>query len=100
MADGGRRTATSGLLLAVDVGNTNTVLGVFAAKELQAHWRLTTRRDGTADEYGILLRALFEAAGIPLTAVGAIIVASVVPQLDGAIDSMCRQAFGCAPLWV
>ncbi len=100
MAEGGRRREGGGLLLALDVGNTNTVLGVFAGKELKAHWRLTTRRDGTADEYGILLRALFGAAGIPLSAVDAIIVASVVPHLDGAMEAMCRQAFGCAPLWV
>jgi len=100
MAEGGRRREGGGLLLALDVGNTNTVLGVFAGKDLKAHWRLTTRRDGTADEYGILLRSLFETAGIPLSAVGAVIVASVVPHLDGAMDAMCRHAFGCAPLWV
>lgn len=100
MADGGRHRAGGGLLLALDVGNTNTVLGVFAGKDLRAHWRLATRREGTADEYGILLRSLFEAAGIPLADVGAAIVASVVPQLDGAMEAMCRQAFGRSPLWV
>jgi len=88
------------LLLAIDVGNTNTVLGVFAGKELKAHWRLTTHRGGTADEFGILLRALFEASGIPLKDVGAVIVASVVPPLDGALEALCRQAFGRPPLWV
>jgi len=90
----------SSLLLAIDVGNTNTVLGVFAGKDLRAHWRLTTRRDGTADEYGVLLRALFDAAGIPLADVGAAIAASVVPPLDAAVEAVCRQAFGCPPLWV
>ena len=61
-ATGRRETPGDGtLLLAVDVGNTNTVLGVFAGRDLRANWRVTTRRDGTADEYGILLRALFEA---------------------------------------
>ncbi len=94
------RAMPGGLLLAVDVGNTNTVLGVFAGKDLRAHWRLTTRREGTADEYGILFRSLFESAGIPLAEVGAIIVASVVPQLDGVMEAMCQQAFGRPPLWV
>jgi len=100
-ATGRRETPGDGtLLLAVDVGNTNTVLGVFAGRDLRANWRVTTRRDGTADEYGILLRALFEAAGIPLASVGAVIVASVVPPLEGAVDGMCHQTVGRAPLWV
>jgi type III pantothenate kinase len=98
-ADAGR-TGSGNLLLAVDVGNTNTVLGVFAGKELKAHWRLTTHRDGTADEFGILVRALFEAFAIPLGDVRAVIVASVVPPLEGALEAMCRQAFGRPPLWV
>lgn len=103
MAGAAGRTGRAGrgrLLLAIDVGNSNTVLGVFAGKDLKAHWRLTTRRDGTADEFGILLRSLFETGGIPLAEVGAIIVASVVPQLDGAMEAICRQAFGSPPLWV
>ena len=93
-------SGTTGLLLAIDVGNTNTVLGVFAGKELKAHWRLTTRRDGTADEYGILLRALFAGADIPLEGVGSVIAASVVPPLDASVEAMCLQLFGSAPLWV
>ena len=52
------------MLLTLDVGNTNTVLGVFRGTELVAHWRLTTARDQTVDEYGILTRELFTLAGI------------------------------------
>ena len=52
------------MLLALDVGNTNTVLGVFRGAELVAHWRLTTARDQTVDEYGILTRNLFTLAGL------------------------------------
>ena len=52
------------LLLTIDVGNTNTVLGVHDGEELLAHWRLTTRREQTADEYGILVRNLFAALGV------------------------------------
>ena len=94
------RAGPAGLLLAIDVGNTNTVLGVFAGRELKAHWRLSTRRDGTADELGMLLRALFDASGVPLADVATIIVASVVPPLDGAVEALCRQTFGRPPLWV
>ena len=58
-----RRRGGGGLmLLALDVGNTNTVLGVFRDKKLVAHWRLTTARDQTVDEYGILTRNLFTLA--------------------------------------
>ena len=47
------------MLLTIDVGNTNTVLGVFRGEELTAHWRLTTARSQTVDEYGVLIRNLF-----------------------------------------
>src|SRR6266536_2391120 len=53
-----------GLLLTIDLGNTNTVLGVFEGTELRAHWRLATRREQTADEYGILVRNLFASSGL------------------------------------
>ena len=52
------------LLLTIDVGNTNTVLGVHDGEDLKAHWRLTTRREQTADEYGLLVRSLFAASNI------------------------------------
>ena len=67
------------MLLTVDVGNTNTVLGVFRDKELLAHWRLTTARGQTVDEYGILTRNLFSLAGLAPNQIGGIIVSSVVP---------------------
>ena len=52
------------LLLTIDLGNTNTVLGVFEGTELRAHWRLATRREQTADEYGILVRNLLASSGL------------------------------------
>ena len=52
------------MLLAIDVGNTNTVLGVYEGKRLLDHWRLETSARRTSDEYGILLRQLFESSGI------------------------------------
>src|SRR5687767_12024210 len=52
------------VLLTIDAGNTNTVLGVHDGADLKAHWRLTTRREQTADEYGILVRNLFAASAL------------------------------------
>jgi type III pantothenate kinase len=55
------------MLLTIDVGNTNTVLGVFRGEKLIANWRLTTARSQTADEYGVLTRNLFSIAGLKKT---------------------------------
>ena len=75
------RTASMSLLLTIDAGNTNTVLGVHEGDELRAHWRLTTRREQTADEYGILVRNLFAGSGRRSEAVVGVALASVVPPL-------------------
>src|SRR5436309_3292144 len=66
------------LLLTIDAGNTNTVLGVHHGAQLQAHWRLTTRREQTADVYGILVRNLFASSGIEPGQIGGVALASVV----------------------
>ena len=58
------------MLLTIDVGNTNTVLGVFRGEELIANWRLTTARQQTVDEYGVLTRNLFTIAGLDRDAIG------------------------------
>ncbi len=70
------------MLLTIDVGNTNTVLGVFRGKELAANWRLTTARDQTVDEYGILTRNLFTVAGLEPGEIAGVIISSVVPPLN------------------
>jgi len=88
------------MLLALDVGNTNTVLGVFRGKELAAHWRLTTARDQTIDEYGILTRELFTLAGLEPQEVSGIIISSVVPQLNGTLAGMAERYFGRPALFV
>jgi len=88
------------LLLTVDIGNTNTVLGVHEGAELRAHWRLTTRREQTVDEYGILVRSLFTAAGIDPAALGGVALASVVPPLTSALVSLSRDYLGHEPLVV
>ena len=88
------------LLLTIDVGNTNTVLGVHAGARLQAHWRLTTRREQTADEYGILVRNLFQASGVDPSALTGVALASVVPSLTSVLVNLSSQYLGQEPLVV
>jgi type III pantothenate kinase len=88
------------MLLTLDVGNTNTVLGVFRAKELVANWRLTTARDQTVDEYGILTRNLFTLASLKPDEIHGIIISSVVPPLNRVLAEMARRYFGQKPLFI
>ncbi|PYP99941.1 MAG: pantothenate kinase, partial [Acidobacteria bacterium] len=87
-------------LLTIDAGNTNTVLGIHQGAELKAHWRLTTRREQTADEYGILVRNLFAASGIEPSQIGGIALASVVPPLTPVLVTLARHYLGQDPLVV
>jgi type III pantothenate kinase len=106
------------MLLAVDVGNTNTVLGLYrldadaglppkgapvAAKDrfdLTAHWRITTHRAQTVDEYGVFFVKLFEMHGLSPSQVTNIIISSVVPPLDSTLRQMCEMYFHVEPLFV
>jgi type III pantothenate kinase len=88
------------MLLTVDVGNTNTVLGVFRDDELIANWRLTTARVQTVDEYGVLTRNLFTIAGLDVSAIGGVIVSSVVPPMNWTLGEMARIYFGQKALFV
>lgn len=88
------------MLLALDVGNTNTVLGFFRGAELVAHWRLTTARDQTIDEYGILTRELFTTAGIDPASVSGVIISSVVPPLNSTLQEMAQRYFHMKALFI
>jgi len=88
------------MLLVVDVGNTNTVLGVYEGPRLLAHWRLTTEHQQTVDEYGILMRNLFALGAVDAGAIRAAIIASVVPPLDPTLDQVVRRYFKLDPLFV
>ncbi|HUJ33337.1 MAG TPA: type III pantothenate kinase [Candidatus Acidoferrum sp.] len=88
------------MLLTLDVGNTNTVLGVFRDTELIVHWRLTTARDQTVDEYGILTRNLFSLAGLEPNEISGVIISSVVPPLNWTLAEMSRNYFKQKPLFV
>ena len=81
------------MLLAIDVGNTNTVLGVFEKKKLLAHWRLTTLHEQTVDEWGILIRNLFTLENIDAGKIRGIMIASVVPPLDSSLEEVAKRYF-------
>jgi type III pantothenate kinase len=88
------------MLLAIDVGNTNTVLGVYDGKRLLDHWRLETSARRTSDEYGILLRQLFQSSGIDADRVDAVAVSSVVPPLQFNLERMSERYFKTRPMFV
>ncbi|MGB7623759.1 MAG: type III pantothenate kinase [Terriglobia bacterium] len=88
------------MILVVDVGNTNTVLGVYDGETLLNHWRLSTRREATVDEYGILSRNLFSLAKIDTSKISGVIIASVVPPLDPILRQMAAQYFHLQPMFV
>lgn len=95
------------MLLVLDVGNTNTVLGVYEMGEstaksprLIAHWRVATIRTHTVDEYGVLFRNLFAIGKVEAANVKAIIISSVVPPMDFTLKEVCERYFHLQPLFV
>ncbi len=100
------------MLLVLDVGNTNTVLGVFGRASdagteadgnptrLTAHWRVATNRTQTVDEYGVLFRNLFAVEQIEVSGIRGIVIASVVPPLDSILRQVCERYFRTKPLFV
>ncbi|MUK88053.1 type III pantothenate kinase [Ornithinibacillus sp. L9] len=81
------------MLLVLDVGNTNTVLGVFEQDILKHQWRIKTDRYKTEDEFGILIKSLFEHKGLQLTDINGIIISSVVPPIMFSLEKMCKTYF-------
>jgi len=93
------------MLLAIDVGNTNTVLGLFdlppgRPASLRDSFRVQTEKDRTGDEYGLQMRALFEFAGARMDEVRDVIVSSVVPPMQFPLEQMCQRFFHKRPLFV
>ncbi|PIE70078.1 MAG: pantothenate kinase [Deltaproteobacteria bacterium] len=88
------------MLLVIDVGNTNTVLGIFDGDRMIRDWRIRTERWTTADEYNFLLSGLFAAGGIRPEAIRKTIVSCVVPPIVSIIEGFCRKYLGHAPNWV
>jgi type III pantothenate kinase len=88
------------MLLAVDVGNTNVKLGVYDDRRLAASWRLTTRREQTADEYGVFTHTMLRSRGIEPTTVDEIAISSTVPTIQRTLEDMAGRYFGLAPFVV
>ncbi|GGG87806.1 type III pantothenate kinase [Paenibacillus radicis (ex Gao et al. 2016)] len=88
------------MILVIDVGNTNIVLGVYKGKELLHHWRLSTNRSATVDEYGINIHNLFHYAGLKLDQMDGVIISSVVPPLMRALEQLCLKYLRKTPLIV
>lgn len=88
------------MLLAIDVGNTNIVLGAFEDDKLLRHWRVGTQPARSADEYGILFEQLLCTAGLKLADVGAAILSCVVPPVEWVIVHMLEDYCGVTPLVV
>src|SRR5436309_6707677 len=88
------------MLLVIDIGNTNTSLGVFDSEALVTHWRLTTARARTVDEWGVLTRNLFALAELNFKSIDAIAIASVVPPLNFTLKRMAEVYFQVSPLFV
>jgi type III pantothenate kinase len=88
------------MLLVIDVGNTNTVLGVYEGPTLRVQWRLKTDKSQTADEYGILTRNLFTLDAVRADQITGIMAASVVPTLNPVLEEMARKYFHLKPLFL
>ena len=88
------------MLLVIDVGNTNMVLGVYKDTELLDHWRISTDRQRTTDEYGVLIRELFYLNDFRADDINAIIISSVVPPVVPTLERMCQRYFGLSPLLI
>ena len=88
------------MLLAVDVGNTNVKLGVYDDRRLVASWRLTTRREQTADEYGVFTHTMLRSHGLEPPQVTDVAISSTVPAVQRTMEDMAGRYFGLAPFVV
>lgn len=88
------------MILAIDVGNTETTAALFDGERIRSHWRITTNLPRTADEFSLLLRALFHADGIEVTSVKGSAICSVVPPVTQILEEACKDCFGNDPVMV
>ncbi|MEB3103280.1 type III pantothenate kinase [Ferviditalea candida] len=88
------------MILVMDIGNTNIVLGLYQGKELLHHWRLSTNRGATVDEYGMIIHNLFRHIGVNVEQVRDIVISSVVPQIMNTIEALCAKYLKKEPLIV
>ncbi len=88
------------MLLVIDVGNTNTVIGLYAGEELLHDWRIRTVVDHTVDEYGVLITTLLKNSRSSAKSVTNIIISCVVPPMLNILEPLCQKYFGLEPLIV
>jgi type III pantothenate kinase len=88
------------MLLVIEVGNTNTGLGVYDGQRLLVSWRLTSRREQTADEYGVFIQTLLRTRGIEAQDITGVAVSNVVPTVQQTLEWMCEAYFGIQPFTV
>jgi type III pantothenate kinase len=82
------------MLLVIDIGNTNIVIGVFEEDQLVHTWRVATKRDQTAEEYAVLLTNLFDLSGVIYNSIEAVVVCSVVPPLNSCFQMLVSEFLG------
>lgn len=88
------------MLLVIEVGNTNTGLGVYDGRQLLVSWRLTSRREQTADEYGVFIQTLLASRGIERRQITGVAISNVVPTVQQTLEWMCENYFGMSPFTV
>jgi len=88
------------VLLVIEVGNTNTKIGVYDGPRLLVSWRLTSRREQTADEYGLFIETLLRTRGLAPAAITGVAISNVVPPVQQTLEWMAEQYFGVAPFTV
>ena len=88
------------MLLVIEVGNTNTGVGVYDGRRLLVSWRLTSRREQTADEYGVFIQTLLKTRGIEQQHITGVAISNVVPTVQQTLEWMCEAYFGIHPFTV
>lgn len=88
------------MILTLDIGNTNIKTALFNGNDMAGYWRISTNRTMTSDEYGMLMRNLFDHNKLSMSSVTGIVISSVVPTINYTIEHMCLTYFGRAPMFV
>ena len=88
------------MLLVMDVGNTNTVIGVYQDDQILSDWRIRTEKEATVDEFGILLRNLFQAQDLTLEPGTDLIISCVVPPMNNTLEGFAQRYLKVRPMWV
>lgn len=91
---------SNNMLLVIDIGNTNIVIGLYDGVRLHKNWRIRTERNTTEDEFNVIISSLFAGSGVNPKQINKTIISCVVPPLVSILNSFCLKYLGHAPLWV